>query len=236
MDKQTNKHDTLLSRFINDRVKHYIEPSRQGTPRGETIGFSDVKYLATLSCGLIQEKQKEIAEELKISHGLLRKWNTEEPFKKLMERHCREFATVFMQNIRERIARREALNEAYFAQSVQAIASQSPPSMSYEEIADAKLYSEKVHFFIAKAFDAEIKTVSEKKNFTMQMELLAMIGVLKFFSGIKENKTITEKEEMLRKKLLEAMVNDCIEVLQKPTLSKEDRKTILVTLKFVANR
>ena len=38
----------LLVDFITSKVEGYLEPSRKGTPKGDPIGFSSMKFLATL--------------------------------------------------------------------------------------------------------------------------------------------------------------------------------------------
>ena len=66
----------FLTDFIASKLKKYIEPQRQRTPRGETIGLSKKKYHASLLM-LTNKRQKDIAGETKSSYGLVRKWNTE---------------------------------------------------------------------------------------------------------------------------------------------------------------
>jgi hypothetical protein len=95
---------TLLERFIDERKTLYAEPSRKGLPKGEPIGFSRKKYLASLYM-LTADKQITVAMELGISYGLVRKWNTERAFTSLIRKHCREFANTFVRHLSERYAR-----------------------------------------------------------------------------------------------------------------------------------
>ena len=83
--------NSLLSKFISEKSRAYIEPQREGTPKGETIGFSMRKYLATLYM-LRTFKQKDISDLIGVSHGLLRVWRTEETFKKTITGNCIEFS------------------------------------------------------------------------------------------------------------------------------------------------
>lgn len=80
-----------IGKFIQNRLDTYKEPQREGTKKGDRIGFSKKKYLATLMM-LLNTTQDCIAKTIGVSHGLLRKWNTEAEFKKIVEAHCREFA------------------------------------------------------------------------------------------------------------------------------------------------
>jgi len=70
---------TLLEKFLNEKLKNYMEPQRKGTPKGEPIGFSKQKYQATLLL-MADMKQKDIAELIGVSYGLLRRWRTEKKF------------------------------------------------------------------------------------------------------------------------------------------------------------
>ncbi len=84
------KLDTLLTRFIDCKVKIYKEPQRKGTPRGESVGFSKKKYIASLFL-ITKLDLQSLAESLDISYGLLRKWRTEDAFKKTIEQHAIDF-------------------------------------------------------------------------------------------------------------------------------------------------
>jgi hypothetical protein len=84
---------TLLEYFIKDQLEQYEEPTRMGTPRGELIGLSKVKYHACLLTSLTNRKQEEIANELNISHSLLRKWRTERMFKAVSGDNIRRFGS-----------------------------------------------------------------------------------------------------------------------------------------------
>ena len=74
----------------------YEEPQREGTPRGEKIGFTTKKYLASLLVGLTNFKLKKLADDLNrkygLSYGLLKKWRTEAYFKGACEGHASDFA------------------------------------------------------------------------------------------------------------------------------------------------
>jgi hypothetical protein len=102
----------LIPRFIRSKLADYAEPTRKGTPKGEPVGFSKTKYCATLyalrdkvlSGG---EDLKAQAKELKVSHGLLRKWRTDPRFKDLVARHEREFFGFLLGSIRHREKRAE---------------------------------------------------------------------------------------------------------------------------------
>lgn len=92
--------ETLLKKFIREKLKNYVEPERRGTPKGDSIGLSKVKYEATLLM-LTSAPYKEIAKFLNISHGLVLKWRTEPSFKATLDEHQTEFSTLFVKHILE---------------------------------------------------------------------------------------------------------------------------------------
>ena len=89
-----------LAKFIDSKLKEYVEPTRMGTPKGEAVGFSLTKYQATLftlrESLLDNEDLKAQARKLGISYGLLRKWRSEQSFKDLVSQHEKEFITYLL--------------------------------------------------------------------------------------------------------------------------------------------
>jgi hypothetical protein len=92
--------ETLLQKFIKEKLINYIEPSRKGTAKGEPIGLSKVKYEAGLFM-LTRMTYKEIAERLNISHGIVLKWRTEALFMSTLDKHTNEFAELFGNRVLE---------------------------------------------------------------------------------------------------------------------------------------
>src|SRR5687768_8907743 len=87
--------DHLLTTFIEQRIREYVEPSKEGTPKGHRVGFSKTKFHASLLSALTSLKEKHIARQLKVSYGLLRKWHVEPDFKQILSAHIRDFAEYF---------------------------------------------------------------------------------------------------------------------------------------------
>src|SRR5262245_57044071 len=77
-----NKPKSFLDSFITDQLKAHPEPSREGVPRGDPIGFSQAKHRAYLYSALSSLSEKEISERAGVSYAGLRKWRTEAEFKK----------------------------------------------------------------------------------------------------------------------------------------------------------
>lgn len=83
---------TLLRKFQLKKMEGY---SAEKFP-----GFSAVKYQALLF-SLYGYKVKDMAKELGISYGVLRKWRSEKDFKHLFKGHCEEFAKDFIKEFKE---------------------------------------------------------------------------------------------------------------------------------------
>lgn len=103
----------LLLRFIKEKRESYVEPSRKGTPRGEIIGLSLEKYMASLFM-LTSMNLKRISERSKVSYGLIRKWRTETPFKGQIEKHIMEFAPLFIGYQFKRWAEKDEVFREYY--------------------------------------------------------------------------------------------------------------------------
>ncbi len=80
-----------LEAFINDKVKNYIAPEKEGVPKGDEIGFSKKKHHASLLI-LRMDSLKEIANKVKAPYGTARNWKTDKGFKQESKRHADEFA------------------------------------------------------------------------------------------------------------------------------------------------
>ncbi len=83
----------LLINFLKNKLEKYEEPSREGTPKGEPIGFPQMKYLASLLL-LTNISLKDLSKSLKISYGVLRNWNSEPAFKKQIEENMRSISAA----------------------------------------------------------------------------------------------------------------------------------------------
>lgn len=76
---------TFLQNFIDKKMREYNPPAskREG-------GLSEQKYKATLLF-LTNRLHEDIAEEVGVSYGLLRKWRTEDTFFNTIDKHYKEF-------------------------------------------------------------------------------------------------------------------------------------------------
>jgi len=87
----------LLERFLKDRIKSFVEPTR----------FSLKKYRASLFTGLTNYKQDWIAKKSGVGHSLLRKWRTEEAFKRVEQKHIEDFTLFFIDHLSDLLKKME---------------------------------------------------------------------------------------------------------------------------------
>ena len=92
--------DTLLKEFIGSKLDEYDEPKREGTPKGDAIGFSRKKYCASLT-SLYNIGNKQIAGLCKSTDGTVRVWKTQDDFKEMVQKHQEEFAEIFVKHLIE---------------------------------------------------------------------------------------------------------------------------------------
>lgn len=92
------KPSSLIKGFIKQKREAYTEPVYLGsTPEG----LSEKKFTTSLFTALTNFPLETIAKKLSISHGLIRKWRTEDPFKKAELEHLVEFLDFFVHKTKE---------------------------------------------------------------------------------------------------------------------------------------
>jgi transcriptional regulator with XRE-family HTH domain len=88
----------ILTSFIQEKLRKYDEPQREGSRRGEPIGASIKKYHAAMLV-LTDKTLEEIADEVGVSHGTVRNWNSDEEFKNLTSELANSFIAYYMSQI-----------------------------------------------------------------------------------------------------------------------------------------
>jgi hypothetical protein len=240
----------LLGKFIAEKINNYFEPTRRGTPRGESIGFSAKKHLSTL-LSLKLSPLKKMAQAVGVSPSLLGKWRTEEDFKDLIEKHCVEFAEVVVCHLTERAKIQLKLDEEYFAKPLEEISKTPPPRLGMSEFSDVKFYTSRLFIHMAKRIIEYIKNLeSDIENVTLReaahvqclmlFELLEPSILIKRARGDKRIALERLKEKVEKKSALEKMkkgisleaVNEKVfklirTMLCETELSEHDRKFII---------
>lgn len=96
--KQNEFTEKLLVSFTKEKMALHQEPERKGTPKGDVIGHSLVKYTSIL-LWMTSLEVKAIAERLNVSYGLVRVWRTETEYQKVRRQLIKEFASLYIDRL-----------------------------------------------------------------------------------------------------------------------------------------
>lgn len=119
---------TLLTNFIQDRIDSI----------GETT--SRKKYEASLWTALTEKQQKEIAEELEISHGSLRVYRTEESFRGLENDHREAFKDYLVGYFNGKHKQYAAAVERLLSKEARRVWELALPKVTFPELSDAYIW------------------------------------------------------------------------------------------------
>jgi len=193
--------NTLLTRFMNDKIANYAEPTRKGTPRGEDVGYSRTKYVANL-LGITNLKGKQIARLTGIPYGTLRNWGLEPSFRGLERDLCLEFATYLLNfmivKLKEFEKKLEVDVETYqwqyedygeliikdrheedIKRALDKILKHRP-KLTFDEVADASLYGNCIIENVLASFLKDMDRV-EKEADKMEKEEFYQVAIDKFW-------------------------------------------------------
>jgi hypothetical protein len=89
----------LLKSFIDEKTARYVAPAHGlRVPHGAKKGFSAPKHQATL-WALTSREQKQVAEEVGVSYGVMRQWMGEPDFQRQIEAHRQDFIDRFLAHV-----------------------------------------------------------------------------------------------------------------------------------------
>jgi hypothetical protein len=239
---------TFLDAFLMKKVERHIEPERKGTPKGKPIGFSRKKHAAALMC-LKKNPLKFIAETVKVSHGLLRKWRTEDSFKELVDSLAAECAKNIMVHIIIRGYKQKELADEYFTKPVEEILKTAPPELTWIEFNDLKHYSEKLIVLMMamlakmiadflKKFEVLPETLTNEDLITVsiQHQCSSFLKVLIAYPFRKKDKVqIIQEVEEVKKELLGSSYKSILSFIssewyESRTISEETLKKTIYTI------
>jgi hypothetical protein len=229
----------LFVEYLNQKANEYQAPTREGTARGDKIGFPLKKYVACLLVGLTNYKLKKIAElwgsGLGFSYGLLRKWNCESDFKVQQEHFQKEFAWKIFNYIQSEFEKSwKTYNDYYDARS-----NKKPVDVNYKIIGRyAKRFNPSVlhkleginidHFEKIVELNENNK-ISANKYLVESAQYFSISDFILYGLGRK-----IRKDDDIQKKFLKLMVSDSIDLLSKKrNLSIKDQRKILGLLELV---
>ena len=228
---------TLFQKFFKDRLSSYVEPSRKGTPKGDSIGYGRAKYRASLVClygvddwgpsGL-----RGMAKTARVSYGLFKKWNSEEEFKKTVLLHMVEFTDLFF-NFIERLHKRKFKSyQAFLKKPLKQITTGADPShielADLQPISDYHSYSPVLRHLIREQWKYKLP----------QWDVHQISDSLVIFRSLIPQDTLDSAEKSPARKELEQrmnllLVDDLMGVATKRTFSESDRKYIAYGLRVL---
>ena len=129
-----------IESFINDKLKSYLPPEKEGVPRGERIGFPLKKYHASLLL-LSMDSIKDIAKEVKAPYGSVRNWKTEKEFSELTKKNADEFAEIFVKTLESKKQKRQHEMIEIFKKPLEEMADLLMSELDIKESMDVKNYS-----------------------------------------------------------------------------------------------
>lgn len=238
---------TFLARFIAEKGETYREPERKGTPKGDFIGFSLKKYRASL-LSLLNMPLGELAQQVGVSYGLLRKWRTEERFMDQLEKHERDFVDMLLQRLKSRAERQDTLMDNHLARPLQEVAKTPPPILSWDEFRDIALYSPSLKLLIAGRLMAEAKVQEEVAegrisifdlDMNFQMQVYGLFDLMRLsFASTQERKSERDQDvEAINKSIVGlrlAAIRIILELSKE--ITEEDRKRIITDTYIIANK
>ena len=223
----------LLNKFIHGKLNKYIEPKRKGTPKGEPIGFSNKKYKATLLL-LQKANQSDVARLLNISHGLLRKWNTEREFKRIFQDNCLEFAEYVVAYLKKSTDERDKSIAEIMKGSIKNLIQYTPPHGPDEILdlfKDYKFYHVLVKNAVTNALVHATDQAMKDNSLSFKITLLS---VLRLFEQIERGGKLSQETIKAWEKLGERIKQEAIikakQILVKKKISDRERKEIILFL------
>jgi hypothetical protein len=225
----------LLGKFIMNKLSSYVEPSRKGTPKGEPIGFGRTKYEASLYM-LLNLGLKDVANDLHISYGLLKKWRTEPEFKIMVFDHIIEFTEIFVRQLREIYQNDCAFVDKHLREAtLEELGTGELDYPTIEEFADLNTYSFPLRVAICTHL---CDLITGGKDFTLFAWSINLTTFFRTHPTIgekvhKENALLVEKTQDLKKRMANSLLTEVIEILNKTDISETERRQAIYTLALI---
>jgi len=202
----------IFTQFLQTKIDTYQEPTRQGTSKGDPIGFSKQKFqCAVLS--LSSDLQKDIAKACGVSHGMLRVWRTEAAFLKQTDDLAAEFAAIFWKAWVKYFDARglTALNGTFDSPEGQNLIA---PFVDVYQYGTPTLYA--IYTNIPRGLS----------DFMVFAAFMFLRDPKKNTRSVKLNEQFLEIE----KRMKDSLHNDAITILQKPDATSEELNLVLFYL------
>lgn len=202
---------TLLEDFFDNKISKHVEPKRVNVPRGKKIGHSRAKYEAALVGTLYNFNLKELADHLKGSYEVIRKWKTETDFKEL----CTAILKEFIWNIDIEL-------ESYASDIGTKLLHQRSQNkrVAYQKFKDANLYSQKVLDHL----EQELRRYLAMENGYLFFDMAQQISE---FSGSHQLNEVLKQENV---KLRAKTIDMAIAALNSPETSESEKREVIALL------
>jgi hypothetical protein len=177
--------------------------------------------------------QKEIAKKAGVSHGLLRKWNTEEAFKKQVEENRKDFARFFITHAARKSSMVTAELEEYMNKPLAEMV--KLPVLSVEdpgdEYRDADLYS----LELINAIGDAIREANEKSELGIDLPATKEFMILmRHVLGDKDARAWLIASGLDIGSFIESaksiLLREVMDILAKDDLTEDDRRQALYRL------
>lgn len=170
--------ETLFEEFCRQKYESYVEPSRAGTPRGEPVGLSRQKYEACIYM-LTSAKLSDIAEWAHVSYALLRKWRTEEIFKRTLDHLAEEFADTAITFVKDSL-QSKLIKHKEWLRTIEKKDYPGTDPIMLKKVIDSWNYSPLIREKIRLRIIKEISSISKQddaglKQYTLSVVTLAIL-------------------------------------------------------------
>lgn len=256
--KKSAQKPSYLDSFFMEKIKNYQEPQRKGTPKGEPIGLSTQKYYAALLM-LKDVPIKELSKSVRVSYGLLRKWRTEKPFKEQIAQLESVFMNELITHLGWRGEMQKKLSDDYFEKSIDYIATNPPPELTWNEFRDLIHYSPhliaSIVIVVPKALEDFLKRVNEIfSNSSLEwsdedlslvatyQQYVGFFGLLKYYpfrkSSKKDKYRILEEVKARTDKWEDAYYKMSLNILNRDSgsISEYEQKRVIHSLHYMAGK
>jgi hypothetical protein len=213
--------------FIEERIRYFDEPERRGTPKGDPIGPGKVKYAASLFSAIFGYDLKEIAMGCGVSYGVLRKWRSEEPFKKLVEDHRQGFVLYWTDELfMNLLARREKEDEFLEGKEIEDVPSLPFHFPDTERFTDISDYHPELANKLVTKIDEMVREYGD--------EFLVRYGhVLCFFLNVWDRVKAEQYHERGDQYVKEKICQIIADTLRSPNPSETKRRHALVCVEMI---
>lgn len=207
--RNLNQHDALIQ-FIEAKISRYTPPSREGTPKGDAIGFSPEKYAASL-WALTNLEQKQVAEKVKCNYRSLLTWRSQSDFKTLTVQHAAEFATVLLNKTQLELSQKIKGDAKSFLKIAFVILNKNGLD---DSLGDAAIYSEILIQAIADSLDRHVHRITESikiepANIPLRQYAIIALRISRFLRPYASDRSTILLLESISKNSVNIIMNLC---------------------------